>query len=194
MTVTFPNFYHKKCLIILPVKLRDLWRPLSSAPLELGIAAQVSTSWLCLHQGMKQGRAPGWPQTALPALCWLEPVNTPQQCLAMGWGQSLLQAGCSVVPTLFWGGRGIEEGNQLSRSAAWPQAGEQLPAGSADWQGCSHQRPPTTYLKLSLFCKASSLLGSCVWPGYEDLFPYPAELLCIPDPGSSTSNSWNGLD
>lgn len=80
--------------------------------------------------------------------------HPPKQCLAMGWAQALPQAGCSVVPTLLWGGRGIEEGNQPSHRAAWPRAGARLPADSADWQGCSHQRPPTTYLKLSPFCKA----------------------------------------
>lgn len=36
-------------------------------------------------------------------------------------------------------------------SRARLRAGKEFPAGLADWQGCSHQRPPTTYLKLFLF-------------------------------------------
>lgn len=159
--MNLPNFYSKKCPTTLPAKLRDPWRPPSSVLLEPGMAGQVSISWLCLQQGTKQGRAPGWPahrQLCLPCAGWSQWIPSPAVA-GHGLGQCVLQGGCSAVPMLFWGGRGIEEGNQPSRSAAWPQAGERLPAGPADWQGCSHQRPHTTYLKLSLLWKASFLLG-----------------------------------
>lgn len=79
-----------------------------------------------------------------------------------------------------------------------PRAGKWFPAGSADWQGCSHQRPPTTYLEVFLFHSAYSPLGKsgCVPLGYENrrLSPQPAELLCPPELASVIFNSLNSLD
>lgn len=71
------HLHCKKCLTTLPVQPRawDPWRPPSSAPLEPRIAPQVSISWLCLHQGTKQGRAPAWRQTALLELTDTLPSN-----------------------------------------------------------------------------------------------------------------------
>lgn len=97
-------------------------------------------------------------------------------------------------------GEGGEERRGISSHAVplGPGAGEGFPAGSADWQRCSHQRPPTTYLKLFLFHKASSPLGrsGCVWLGYENqrLSPQPAEPLCPPELVSITFNSLSSLD
>lgn len=106
-------------------------------------------------QGMRQSQS-GHRRLCLPCAGWSR--QTPSQAMpGLGLGivsapNRLLSDAHAVVGRQ--GNReGNQEGNQPSHRAAWPQAGGQLPAGSAAWQGCSHQRPPTTSLKLSLSAK-----------------------------------------
>lgn len=143
--------------------------------------------------------APAWPHMALPLPCWPELINTlPGNAWPWAGDSICSKQAVQLRPHSF--GEAGEERRGISSHAVLlgPGAGERFPAGSADWQGCSHQRPPTTYLKLFLFHKASSPLGrsGCVWLGYESqrLSPQPAELLCPPELASITFNSLNSLD
>lgn len=142
---------------------------------------------------------PAWPQTALALPCCPEPINTLLGNACPWAGDSICsKQAVRLCPGSF--GEGGEERRGMSSQAAplGPRAGGRFPAGSADWQGCSHQRPPITYPKLFLFHKASSPLGrsGCVWLGCENqrLSPQPAEPLCPPELASVTFNSLNSLD
>lgn len=165
------------------MKLRawEPWRPPSSAPLEAGMAAELSPSWLCLPQGLKQARAPQ------RALCWLELRST---CPSSAWHG--LGTG-SAPRRLFRGAHAVlgRQGNRGKESAVTQSCLAPVWSTAPSWFcGLAGMRPPeTTYthLKLSLFCKALFISAGEVrlclaWIWRPELLPPPSWAALSPCP------------